>query len=582
MTDRFFALIGGGFDDHDGVAATVADDPLLHIAYARPGCLVVVERGASVVPVGDRGVVIGPLFAAGRNGQQHALSQNDAAAVTASAGRYLTQAFWGGYVAILPGGGHDSVDVVRAPFGELPCFYARTESRWIVASDVALLERYGGFQPALDWPALGRFLCAPALRSTETCLHGLHELRGGDRLTLAGSAAATACLWSPWTFAATDRQLLDPVEAAHRLRGEVVSAVAARGSTAERSVLMLSGGLDSSVVACAAAQDDLALSCVNVRTNDPGGDERRYARSVCDHLGFAVEERAFALNGIDLDRSAAAALPRPVSRAFEYEARRQAHAVAAEVGADLVLTGGGGDNIFCSLQSVAPLLDCLTWFPDRREFWRVAREISAFCDASLVTVVRRAWLRSWRKRRPIPTDVDLRFLSSAAREQGSTLPRHPWLQPPGTVLPGKAAHVSLLLGTQHLTEDSDPQADRRLLSPLISQPVVELCLRIPSWMWFDRGCNRAVARHAFDADLPPDVAWRRSKGSPDSFLVEMFDANRASIRALLLHGNLARHGLLDTEAIATHLDDRGPVQGSGHVRILRLVDIEAWTRCWPA
>ena len=219
---------------------------------------------------------------------------------------------------------------------------------------------------------------------------------------------------------------------------------------------------------------------------------------------------------------------------------------------------------------------------DRREFWRVAREISAFCDASLLTVVRRAWLRSWRKRRPVPTDVDLRFLSSAAREQGLTLPRHPWLQPPETVLPGKAAHVSLLLGTQHLTEDSDPQADRRLLSPLISQPVVELCLRIPSWMWFDRGCNRAVARHAFDADLPPDVAWRRSKGSPDSFLVEMFDANRDRIRALLLHGNLARHGLLDAEAIAAHLADLGPVRGSDHVRILRLVDIEAWTRSWPA
>lgn len=582
MTDRFFALIGGGSDEHATIAATVAGAPLLHIAYAQRGCLVVVERGASVVPVDDRGVVIGPLFAVGRRGQQHALSANEAAAVTASAGHHLTRAYWGGYVAILPAVGQDSVDVLRAPFGELPCFYARTGSRWIVASDVALLARYGGFQPSLDWAALARFLCAPTLRSSETCLRGLQEVRGGDRLTVAGPAATTACLWSPWTFAATDRQLLDPVEAARRLRADIVSAIATRGSTAKRSVLMLSGGLDSSVAACAAAQDGVALRCVNVRTNDPGGDERRYARSVCDHLGFALEERAFALDGIDLARSAAAALPRPVTRAFEYEARRQAYAVAAEVGADLVLTGGGGDNIFCSLQSVTPLLDCLASFPDRREFWRVAREISEFCDASLVTVVRRAWRRSWKKRRPIPTDVDLRFLSAAAREQAATLPRHPWLRPPKTVLPGKAAHVSLLLGTQHLTEDSDPQADRRLLSPLISQPVVELCLRIPSWMWFDRGCNRAVARHAFEADLPPDVAWRRSKGSPDSFLVEMFEANRDQIRALLLHGNLARHGLLDTDALSPHLDDVGPVHGSDHVRILRLVDIEAWTRCWPA
>ncbi len=149
------------------------------------------------------------------------------------------------------------------------------------------------------------------------------------------------------------------------------------------------------------------------------------------------------------------------------------------------------------------------------------------------------------------------------------------------VLPGKAAHVALLLGPQYLTEDSDPRAPRRFLYPLLAQPVVELCLRIPTWLWFERGCNRAVARRAFEAALPEQVAWRRSKGSPDAFLVALFESRRQQIRTLLLDGNLAGHGLLDCDALAAYLDDPRPVRGSRHVRILRLVDAEAWSRCWP-
>lgn len=245
-----------------------------------------------------------------------------------------------------------------------------------------------------------------------------------------------------------------------------------------------------------------------------------------------------------------------------------------------MLSGGGGDNIFCSLQSVLPLLDCRAGLADGPMYRRLAREIAALCDTSVWTVRRKAWLRSWQHRPP-PLDIDTGFLSAGTAARARAASRHPWLEPPATVLPGKAAHVALLLGPQYLTEDSDPCAARRFLYPLLAQPVVELCLRIPTWLWFERGCNRAVARRAFEATLPEQVAWRRSKGSPDAFLVALFESRRQQIRRLLLDGNLAGHGLLDCDALAAYLDDPRPVRGSGHVRILRLVDAEAWSRCWP-
>lgn len=580
MGNRFFAAIGGETARRDAVRQAARADPCWQIALDRPGCLVLLERDASRVALADDGLVIGPLFAIGRTGPLDAFSASASASLRASGGAGLIHGYWGGYVAIVADGGQDHASLVRAPFGELPCFYARCPEGWVAGSDVAMLERFGGFRPRLDWPALGDFLCAPRVRGAATCLAGLRELRGGDQIRFGIGAPAVTTLWSPWTFTDPTRALADGKEAARRLQGEIVAAVAARGATITRSVLMLSGGLDSSIIAASAATRGLDLHCANVSTNDAAGDERRYARAVCARLGLPLAERYFELDGVDLEHAAAAKLPRPASRAFEYEARHQAHRVAETAGADAVLSGGGGDNIFCSLQSVLPLLDCRAALDDGREYRRVAREIADLCDTSRWTVRRKAWLRSWQRRTP-PLDIDTGFLSADAAQRAQAASQHPWLAPPAEALPGKAAHVALLIGPQYLTEDSDPCAERRFLYPLLAQPVVELCLRIPTWLWFDGGCNRAVARHAFEALLPEAVAWRRSKGSPDAFLVALYESRRRQIRSLLLEGNLAAHGLLDRDALAAYLDDPRPVRGSGHVRILRLVDAEAWSRCWP-
>lgn len=560
----------------------LAASSALTVVLETATCLVAVSEGARTISAGRTGIVVGPLFAAGRTAPLEAIAEEDAARILHTRGAALTQGCWGGYVAILVAPGGRDVDLIRAPFGELPCLYAAAAGGWLFGSDARWLERLGAGPFRIDWRALARFLGAPDIRGRETCLAGLEEVRGGDRLTLSGPTASTATLWSPWTFTASDPQLFDAREAAARLRAAVVHAVKARGSLAARSVLLLSGGLDSSIVAASAATAGLDLHGVNLRTRHPSGDEASYARIVGEHTRLPVIERFPQVGNVDLTRSDAASLPRPAVRAFGQELRRQAAAVAKDIGAEQLFTGGGGDNIFCSLQSVAPLVDALRTFDDRREFWRLVPQICELTGASLWTVARRAWLRSLLPRRPPVPELDLSFLSPAAAADARAREPHPWTPAPRRCPPGKAAHVGLLIGPQGLAEDGVMLNGRRLLFPLMTQPLVELCLRIPTWLWFDRGCNRAVARHAFERDLPAAVAWRRSKGSPDSFLVELCEAYRDLIRTMLLEGSLASHGLVDVAAIARFLDDPRPPRGTDHVRILRLVDAEAWSLCWPA
>jgi asparagine synthase (glutamine-hydrolysing) len=113
---------------------------------------------------------------------------------------------------------------------------------------------------------------------------------------------------------------------------------------------------------------------------------------------------------------------------------------------------------------------------------------------------------------------------------------------------------------------------------LLAQPVIEACLSIPSWLWFDRGRDRAAARHGFSGLLPASVAWRRSKGAMDSFIVELFEANRARLKPFLLDGLLAGSGLVERDAIAAILDDTAPVRGLAYARVMQFADVEAWLR----
>jgi asparagine synthase (glutamine-hydrolysing) len=138
----------------------------------------------------------------------------------------------------------------------------------------------------------------------------------------------------------------------------------------------------------------------------------------------------------------------------------------------------------------------------------------------------------------------------------------------------------LIAAAQSVAEGFDPLEEIPTFSPLIVPALVETCLRIPSWMWFKRGCNRAIARHALSGILPPELAWRRSKGAPDGFIANLYESNRSAIRTMLLGGALQAFGLLDRSGIQSFLDDDAPVRGHDYLRIMQLVDAEAWARNW--
>jgi asparagine synthase (glutamine-hydrolysing) len=534
----------------------------------------------AAIAIGKAGLLIGPVFQRGRTKAMTVVDAETERLIAASRGEWLIRAHWGAYVAILDSGDADRIDIIRAPLGDLACYMLTTKIGTFVASDVDLLIALAGYDPAIAWPVVARHLAMPDLGSRATCLVGVDELSGGERLRLDRGSSTIETLWSPWSFVHRTKHMTDVSDAAMRVRGAVQTAVRARASQHESVLLKLSGGLDSSIVAAClsgASHPTVALTLV---TRDRSGDERDHARSVARHLGIPLIEADRDPDLVDIGLSDAAGLPRPSVRSFAQASLRIATRVAREHGATAIFDGGGGDQMFCSLQSVAPVVDCLHSDGGTGRFWATARSIGIAAQTSTFEVARRALVRSWTRGPAYRWPCALTFLSSQGRACGLTGAEHPWLIPPEGTLPGSAAHVALLASVQSLVESTDPRAPIPTVSPLVTQPVAEACLRVPSWCWTSDGHNRVMARQAFRAMLPPAIVDRRDKGTPDGFVVDLIEANRGRMHTLLMDGLLMKHGLLDHKAVAAALSPAEHRKAQDNAKLMDLVGVEAWARSW--
>lgn len=548
----------------------------LSICSNREGLLVAANPAVQVLPVGGRGYVIGALFSRGGSEPVRSLPQAEADEAIDSSGRHLIDRYWGDYIAVLRL--RAGWAVLRSPFGTLPCLYRTADECVHIASDIDTLGLAADRPWSIDYDAVARQLVFADIRGRSTCLTGVREIRGGELACFTDSAADHRTLWSPWNYVIPANAPPDAQAASDFLREQAIRCVAARTQGKGRCLVMLSGGLDSSIVAACLAAGGRDIACLNLVGPTSPGDERVYARAVAKHLKLELSERRMAQGSLLLGTLAAVRLPRPVARSFEQRLFQQAGAVAEELACGVIVDGGGGDNVFCSLQSASPAADCLLHPHSRALFWRTCSEIAQLTGASAWRVARKAAWRAWERSRPYRWPASEQMLSREAVAAALEAERHPWLSAGAPPRPGRSAQIAQLIGAQSFVEDGPHGTKSRVVSPLVSQPLVEHCLSIPPWQWIERGCNRAAARRAFAGALPSEIAWRHGKGIPDSYIMQLYEANRASIREHLLDGLLAKANVIDAAAVEAALGSPTPFKDREYSRIVRLMDTETWAR----
>ena len=575
MRSRYLLVAGKDGRGRSELVRRLASSSGLDLAFSNARLAALAHSSCACLPVANSGCILGSLFH--RHGPARPvreLTQKEAASIVQSDGQALLHSFWGGYIAAVAGG--QSVRILRDPSGDFPCYHASFGDSTVFASDAELLVSGGIVGASINFEEIGRQLFRAFVPACSTALRGIHELLAGFALRLESNATRLEACWSPWDHVDPGDSISDRAD---RLVRIVRHSVMAWSSTCGRILLSVSGGLDSSILAACLARAGADVVCLTMFTDDPAGDERMFARALCEHLGLPLLERPYRLEDIDICEPMAVNLPRPRDRAQALAFEHVHDSAASEIGADAFMTGNGGDHVFGYSQSAASVADRYLAEGLGQGTLGALLDVCRQTGCSLADAAGQAWRLAHSppgyRVRPNPLFLDPEFAASLGPKDW----QHPWLSAPADALPGKAAHIATILRAQPNLESN--LGDRYpLINPLLSQPIVEACLEVPTWEWRSGGRDRSLARRAFAADLPRLIIDRRVKGTPGRFAARLLDHFRNSIRERLLGGRLASRRIIDAMALERALAGERPVPDLQRVRILELVNAEAWIGHW--
>lgn len=543
----------------------------LHL-LAEVGAARIVGEARTPVTGPGEAVLVGWAFRRDGFAACTALTGAETEGIVSSRGDWAVRNLWGNYLLVWRDAS-GSAFVLRSPVTGPPLFVgalapetAMARGRCFCAfTDLALARTLGVQAARLDPAAIDAELRFPMLRGRATGLAGIREILAGDIAALDSGEIEQG--WKP-----SDHVLRPPRRVrSEALREAVQAVVSAWSMRFGRVQLELSGGLDSSIVAACLAARDAPWRAITLATADPDGDERLYARAVAARVGADLAEICLPADPPD-PFSPARLRVRAGGFGLLGGADTALLAAARDYRAEAIFSGAGGDNIFGFLTSPGPVVDALR-FGGLQTGWEAARDLARVTGDDLWTVWRFVLRRVFGRGRRWP--VETRFLS---HHYADSAPDHPWFDDIAALAPGQRAYATKILLIQPFLTGYDRALALPMIAPLLAQPVVEFGLGVPSWQWGEGGQDRALARRAFDSDLPELILTRRTKGRIVSMFFPAFDTHRARLRSFLLDGILASEAVIDRVAVDDFIVGRTAPDPVAIIRLLHIADMERWAR----
>lgn len=442
--------------------------------------------------------------------------------------------------------------LARDRAGVKPLYMAWADRDLYFASEIKTLLALLGRRHRLNSQVIGEYL-VQALQDTSaaTFFEGIEALPAASfaRIELGAPdlSIASAAYWNPFHPEADHK---DPGELVGRVRDTVLDAVRLRLRADVPVGVMLSGGVDSSIIAACVshlAQDqrrDIAV----ISAVSPGqpGDESPYIDRVADHLGIEpikVSTAWGATEALALLRTVTWMNDTPLG-SFSNVAFYLLMERAAAAGIKVVLSGQGADELFCGYRKYLGF-----YFQElarQRRFGKLAATAWAFWRNGVVL----GQFNLTEARRYLPRRPQDAVLGAALRQDFTPQPLG---LPPGGLAQRQWLDYSRF-SVPYLTHYEDRASmafGREVRLPFLDYRLVELMLNAPVASKLNAGWTKYSLRQAFAGWLPPEIVWRRDK---QGFSMPQEEWLRGELKGAWLDilnrdAEVFRHGLLDHDAL---------------------------------
>ncbi len=468
--------------------------------------------------------------------------------------------------------------LIRDHVGARTLFYARAAGAWAASTSLRALRRWPALGTSMNLSAVRSFLTFAYLPGEETLLTGVREVLPGRVLRLARDGGATETVhWEPREHI-EDPGPVGPTGHVLALRARLEQATAARLPVAEPAAVLLSGGIDSSLVTALAAKlHSHPVHTYSISFGDDLPNELGYSGLVASHCH--TRHRILNVSGAAVAArlaEAAALLDSPVGDPLTVPNLMLAEAVAAD-GASVVLNGEGGDPVFGGPKNLLMLVQ------------EMHRTPGAPWDEDRAT----AYLRSYRK---CWTDLPVLLTAPAldALRDAPRLERHvePYLLPQADGgspyamehllnrllhcnLRTKGAH-HILTKVERLTSSQGVEGR----SPLFDRSVIDHAFATPPGYKLRGTAEKWILKEAVRDLLPGTVVDRPKSGMRVPVQQWLTGPLRDLGHELLLGRRSRQRGLFRPDTIRTWLKGEGTLLPRQGGKLWLVLTLELWLRSY--
>lgn len=485
---------------------------------------------------------------------------------------------WGAYVAVLIDRGFDIVRILRDPSGARPCFFSEINGVRIFFSDAEEFVRLAP-EARADLGFIRAFLRYPPHVGRRTGLEGVKELAPGECAIYPRQGLTIDAAWTPRRFARASKPL-DWREGKEALRSAADATVKAWGGSHRRIALRLSGGFDSSVMLGLLRRNTGAeITCVTEYWEGaPEGDERSYAQAVAAANRTELKEVHFDPTRVNYALCLSAPLTAKPTLTLLSLGNRDLSAFYEELGVSLVTSGQAGDHLFQRSRTPWLAADALCDGVRPRALMKIALDTARLSGQPIWDVLATMIIGAARLKPLVRPQSNVMGVLKLAGDDAEAPQDHTWLAKLRWAPPARVLRIHQLLQALSYFDENALPGGARTQPLLLSQPIVETCLRIPPYVMTAGGKERALARAAFADLISLDVARRVTKGETTRYFAAVLDANAAWIRDILCGGKLVESGVIDSDALERALAGGWLQDGMAADGLYALIAAECWLR----
>ncbi|WP_328958505.1 asparagine synthase C-terminal domain-containing protein [Kitasatospora purpeofusca] len=465
----------------------------------------------------------------------------------------------------------DGADLVliRDHAGARTLFHARADGCWAASTSLRALRHWPALGTGLNLAAVRSFLTFAYLPGEETLLRGVHEALPGRVLRLAADGSTQQePFWEP-AERLPEGEAPPAEEYARELRALLEGATARRLPAGGPVGVLLSGGVDSSLVTALAARlHDHPVHTYSISFGDRLPNELGYSGLVADHCG--TRHRILTVSGEEVAARLAdtvALLDSPVGDPLTVPNLMLAEAVAAD-GITVSLNGEGGDPVYGGPKNLPMLV---------HEMHR---------DNPAPEVRAEAYLRSYRKcYEDLPLLLTGETLRALADEPQPRRFVAPYLSPgPMHSLLNQLLHCNLRTkGAHHiLTKVERLTASRGVQgrSPLFDRQVVDHAFATPPTLKLRGTVEKWILKEAV-RDLLPGAVVDRPKSGMRVPVQQWLHGPLRDLSAELLLGRTARErGLVRPDTVRTWMRREGTLLPRQGGKLWLVLTLELWLRAY--